>query len=215
MTIKDYYTILEVSRSATPLVIKKAYRRLALKYHPDRNGGSSLYEQKFKDVNEAYRVLSNETKRNDYNYAKWGRHHTDQKKAYTPMSVPLLLAIASKLKHKVANSDPHRLNDKLLSREVSELLSRSNVMMLIEKGQDKERFEIITNVIFVCHYVPYLQAQSFISSLVHLAHTNNDILLLIKKFDNELKYRSLWNRYKILIVMFMVAVLCLFIYFID
>ncbi len=58
MTGKDYYKILEVSPGATPLAIKKAYRRLAIKYHPDKNAGNSIYEQKFKEINEAYRVLS-------------------------------------------------------------------------------------------------------------------------------------------------------------
>jgi len=63
---KDYYKILEVPRTATQEEIKKSYRKLAMKYHPDRNKGDKTSESKFKDINEAYAVLSNEEKRKQY-----------------------------------------------------------------------------------------------------------------------------------------------------
>ena len=59
----DYYEILGVSRNATKVEIKKAYRRLAMKYHPDRNPGDKEAEEKFKLINEAYQVLSDDEKR--------------------------------------------------------------------------------------------------------------------------------------------------------
>ncbi|MEK7150973.1 MAG: molecular chaperone DnaJ [Patescibacteria group bacterium] len=61
--MKDYYTILGVARNATKDDIKKAYRRLAHQYHPDKKGGD---ESKFKEVNEAYQILSNDSKRAQY-----------------------------------------------------------------------------------------------------------------------------------------------------
>jgi molecular chaperone DnaJ len=69
----DYYDTLEISRSATADEIKKAYRKKALQYHPDRNPGDSEAERKFKDVSEAYEVLSDEKKRQIYDrYGKEG-----------------------------------------------------------------------------------------------------------------------------------------------
>jgi len=61
-----YYEILEISKNATQEEIKKAFRRLAQKYHPDRNLGDREAEAKFKRINEAYQVLSNPTERADY-----------------------------------------------------------------------------------------------------------------------------------------------------
>ena len=66
MTYKDYYKVLGVSKTATPEEIKKAYRKLALMYHPDKAKGDKTAEEKFKDVNEANEVLSNPEKRRKY-----------------------------------------------------------------------------------------------------------------------------------------------------
>lgn len=66
MTARDYYEILGVERSASSQEIKKAYRVLALKYHPDRNPGDAQAEASFKEATEAYEILSHEEKRTVY-----------------------------------------------------------------------------------------------------------------------------------------------------
>ena len=66
MDYKDYYQILGVARSASADEIRSAYRKLALKYHPDRNPGNKQAEEKFKEMNEAYQVLSDPQKRTRY-----------------------------------------------------------------------------------------------------------------------------------------------------
>jgi molecular chaperone DnaJ len=63
---RDYYEILEVPRTASEEEIKKAYRKIALKHHPDRNPGDASAEQKFKEASEAYSVLSDKVKRAQY-----------------------------------------------------------------------------------------------------------------------------------------------------
>lgn len=69
----EYYEILEISKDADGDIIKKAYRKMALKYHPDRNQGDKEAEEKFKKVNEAYQVLSDPEKKAVYDrYGKAG-----------------------------------------------------------------------------------------------------------------------------------------------
>jgi curved DNA-binding protein len=66
MDYKDYYKILGVSKNATQDEIKKAYRKLAKQYHPDKNQGNKEAEEKFKEISEAYEVLGNEENRKKY-----------------------------------------------------------------------------------------------------------------------------------------------------
>jgi curved DNA-binding protein len=78
MDYKDYYKILGVDRKASGDEIRKAYRKLAMQYHPDRNPGDKQAEERFKDFNEAYQVLSDEQKRARYDqlgssYSDWQR----------------------------------------------------------------------------------------------------------------------------------------------
>lgn len=64
--VRNYYEMLGVDKNAPSNEIKKAYRTLAIKYHPDRNLGNKAAEEKFKDINEAYEVLSDQTRRVQY-----------------------------------------------------------------------------------------------------------------------------------------------------
>jgi curved DNA-binding protein len=76
MDYKDYYKILNVNRNADLKEIKQVYRKLAMQYHPDRNPGNKAAEEKFKEINEAYQVLSDPSKRARYDqlgesYTHW------------------------------------------------------------------------------------------------------------------------------------------------
>jgi curved DNA-binding protein len=76
MTYKDYYKDLGVGKTATSAEIKKAYRKLANKYHPDKNNGEKTAEEKFKVISEAYEVLSDPVKRKKYDQfgADWKQY---------------------------------------------------------------------------------------------------------------------------------------------
>ena len=81
MEYKDYYQILGVARNASANEIKGAYRKLAMQYHPDRNPGDKQAEERFKEMNEAYQVLSDPQKRARYDqlgasYSQWQQQGT-------------------------------------------------------------------------------------------------------------------------------------------
>lgn len=83
MEYKDYYKTLGVDRKASEEEVKRAYRKLAMKFHPDRNPGDSKAEEKFKEVNEAYQVLSDPAKRARYDqlgdsYTRWQQRGAPQ-----------------------------------------------------------------------------------------------------------------------------------------
>lgn len=66
MSKKDFYQLLGVSKTSTPDEIKKSYRKLAMQFHPDKNQGNKKAEEKFKEISEAYEILSDEKKRQNY-----------------------------------------------------------------------------------------------------------------------------------------------------
>ena len=74
MEFKDYYSVLGVDKKASGEEIKKAFRKLAVKYHPDRNPNNKAAEEKFKEISEAYEVLGDAEKRQKYDqFARYGR----------------------------------------------------------------------------------------------------------------------------------------------
>ena len=66
MAKRDYYDVLGINKEATPDQIKSAYRKLAVKYHPDKNKGDKASEDKFKEASEAYHILSNSERKQNY-----------------------------------------------------------------------------------------------------------------------------------------------------
>ena len=68
MSKNDYYEVLGVTKTTDPSTIKSSYRKLAMKYHPDKNPGDKEAEKKFKEISEAYEVLSNPEKKRSLRY---------------------------------------------------------------------------------------------------------------------------------------------------
>ncbi|WP_159518016.1 DnaJ C-terminal domain-containing protein [Sunxiuqinia indica] len=83
MEYKDYYKILGVDKNASQAEIKKAYRKLAIKYHPDKNQGDKETESRFKEINEAHAVLSNPDKRKKYDELGENWNRFEQGGAYS------------------------------------------------------------------------------------------------------------------------------------
>jgi len=81
---KDYYSILGVSKTASADDVKKAYRKLARKYHPDMNPGDRVAEAKFKEINEAYEILSDADKRKKYD--QFGQYWKQADQARSPFN---------------------------------------------------------------------------------------------------------------------------------
>jgi DnaJ-class molecular chaperone len=87
MEFRDYYKILNVPKNATDKEVKQAYRKLARKYHPDVNPGNRQAEERFKEINEAYQVLSDPRRRAEYDQfgAEWARGGQYQQQAWQRM----------------------------------------------------------------------------------------------------------------------------------
>ena len=215
LKMKDYYKILEVSVTATLEDIKKSYRRLALKYHPDRNHGDKISESKFKEVAEAYEILSDAEERTKYDY-EYNRNRQSKntnssqqgKKAenkteesITPIT---FLSIFRGIRKKVEGLDKKRINQRNLFDSINELLTDTNINFLLNWDDIKTNRQIIEEVLVCCKPLGYDRHpfQSFIyierisPKLARLAGADNETIQNIYRFNKQRKLFSYWENYK-------------------
>ena len=120
MAIKDYYKILNVKPDASVTSIKQSYRKLAMKYHPDKNPQDELSAAVFSEIAEAYSVLGNPSARKNYNNE---RYYTATNEYAKPAeSIDSLLNKATHLKNQIANINPFRFNSDALLYSIKQLL---------------------------------------------------------------------------------------------
>ena len=82
---RDYYEVLGVERTSSAEEIKRAYRKLAVKFHPDKNHNNKLAENHFKEIKEAYETLSDRSRREAYNYERFFNITSSYKKIQQTM----------------------------------------------------------------------------------------------------------------------------------
>ena len=215
MSVKDYYKILEVTPAASQSDIKKSYRRLALRYHPDKNFGQQLYEAKFKEIQEAYHVLSDPKKRQDYNYRRNNYSHSyshARTKAYTPATPQTILNQTIDFRKKVSVLDSDRMNKVALFQQIQLLLSNPNIQLLQQHNDTKLNKRVIEEILFCSRFLPFANVEQICFQLTALAGSDNYLYQKIYKFSKEMRLKSYWIRYKIVAAILMSLLLCFAIY---
>jgi hypothetical protein len=202
----DYYKLLGVLPTATTEEIKKAYRQLALKYHPDRNPGDKNSEAFFKRVTEAYTILSDPEERESYNWEykksqQTSNNQNQQQKRAEPKQEPqvtpqVILSVFQDIRKKVVGIDKSRINQSALYNSLNDLLSVNNLNFLISWGDTKTNKQIITEVMTCSKVLAYPYVEKLSPKLAKLAGSDNDTIQKIFSFNKQQKYWSYWTRYK-------------------
>ncbi len=189
MAIKDYYDILEIQPGAGDAVIKKAYRRLAMRYHPDRNIGNAFASNHFREIQEAYDVLSDPVKRSEYHQKRW-QYSSDQISKHPPIIITpsLLLAEARKMENYVSGIDIFRMNHQALQKLLARLCSETNIRILQESEQPEKNREIVNCILNIIRPLRYPNLVPLVPSIVQIAGTDND---LIESIDKEVKQKRI------------------------
>jgi molecular chaperone DnaJ len=215
MSLKDYYKILEVTPAASQADIKKSYRRLALKYHPDKNFGNQLYEAKFKEILEAYHVLSDVKKRSDYNFQRNynSRSTTNTKrKTYTETTPQSILNQTIDFRRKISVLDPDRMNKVALFQQIQHLLSHQNIQILQQNNDAKINKRIVEEILFCSRHLPFVHVEKICFQLAALAGTDNKLYQRIYNFSKDIRLKSYWNKYKLMLAIIVSIILCLIMY---
>lgn len=212
MLLKDYYKILELSPAASVADIKKSFRRLALLYHPDRNFGSNVYEAKFKEIKEAYEVLSDVKQRQEYTRQRTNNPQPEKKKTYQPPAAETVLNQTIDLRKKIAALDPYRMNKYGLYKEIQHLLAIQNILIIKHHNNFAVNKRIIDEIIFCSQYLPYPYIEKICFHLTELAGTDNETFRKIHHFSKEARIRSFWHKYKFAAAVIVALILCILIY---
>jgi len=214
MSSKDYYQLLGVKSNASTEEIKKSYRRLALKYHPDKNPGDLLAEAVFKEIAEAYDVLSDAKKREDYHYKRFYTYNYKYAAAQTatPQSI---LNDAIKLQKLVEKADPFRINRDALLFQLQQILSADNLSLLLEKKQADINKAIAETILIVCKPLQYTYSEIIAEQLCILAVGNDNLEKKISEFLNNQRKKDTWRRYKVVAALLVAIILCLIIFLIS
>lgn len=212
MLLKDYYKILEITPSATLADIKKSFRRLALLYHPDKNFGSNLYEAKFKEIKEAYEILSDVRQRREYNSRRHGQYQSEKKKTYRQPDPRAILDRTIAFRKKITALDPERMNKRAVYHHLQHLLAIQNILILKHSNEQEINKRFIDEIISCSRFLPFPQVEKICLQLTELAGTDNEIYRKIYHFSRQSRLQTYWNKYKLLIAVIVALMLCLLIY---
>jgi hypothetical protein len=213
MSSKDYYIILGVKPTASFDEIKRSYRRLALKYHPDKNPGDIIAETTFKEIVEAYEILSDTKKRDDYHYRRFYTYNYKYKD--TPKATPQsILKDAVKLQQLVKRADPFRINQDALLLQIEEVLNENNLTILEEDKQLSVNAQIINALLIACkpmHFSFYLKVHEKLTLLAD----NNGSKQILANFYRLKQKEHTWSKYKVIGAVVLALLMCLAIFLIS
>jgi len=205
---KDLYRVLEIPFTASQLEIKKSYRKLALKFHPDITSGDKSLEERFKEVQSAYETLSNDDKRKSYDikykdYYKLWNGEKDKSGAKeeqratekeSPKTTPhIILEKFRAISEAIKTHRKQSLNQNTFISNLRALLNEHNIAVLRIYDDFEINRKIIQLALVCCKKLDYRYQAEIIGSLVKVAGTDNEILGSIFEFSKKEKYLNYLN----------------------
>lgn len=212
MELKDYYGILQIETSATKPEIKKAYRKLAMRFHPDKNQNDLYAAARFEEIKEAYEVLTNPSKKEYYLQQRWYNQSIGKRKTESIITPVTVLKQMLELDIYVYKLDVHRMDKQGLADYTGELLSNANIDKILLFNEQHVNNQIIIIAIKAMSSLTYRQAEVISNNLYKLAGENAEFKNMINEFLYLKKQKEKTEKYKPVIALLIVAILCLLIW---
>jgi len=212
MHLKDYYTILQVEPSATLPEIKKAYRKLALQHHPDKNQNDPYSSAQFTEIKEAYEVLTNPAKKEYYLQQRWYEQSIGKRKTQDVITPVTILKQALELEKYVSTLDVFRMDKEGLKEYILGLLPNSTIEQLKNFNELETNRQIIITVIKAMNPLPQAFTGTIITQLEKLSVGDEVAIALLTAFSKKTAKKTRREKYSLIIIIVATIILCLLIW---
>lgn len=212
MNLVDYYAILELSPSASLKEVKAAYRRLAHQYHPDKTNNDKYAAAQFEIVKEAYEVLTDPSRKEQYLQQRWYAHSMGQRSQPLIVNPVDVLKRLIELDKYVTTLDVHRLDEEGLYSYIHYILSDEIVEKLNHFGDITVNKSIIEAALRAGQPLSFRYANE-LAALLGKIHSGEETTLHISGYLRHARSLSNWSTYRTWVVLLLVLALCLVIYF--
>ena len=212
MANKDYYAILQVKPGANLPEIKKSYRRLALQFHPDKNPENPMAKEKFQELTEAYNVLGDARKREQYHYARWWKGTVGKRQNHPPISPYAILLQCREISNRVKQSNSFRINRDSLFFQLMAIISDERIALLNDWGDGFTNFQIVKEADTASTPLAFQQWKLINLQLRKIDPSNATQQAFLIQRARETRGLHLWEKYKFLAAVLLTLLLCLLMY---
>ena len=212
MKLKDYYSILELAPSATIPEIKKAYRRLAQQYHPDKNNNDVYTTAQFTEIKEAYEVLTNPAKKEYYLQQRWYNQSMGKRMTQDVITPVTVLMQALELEKYVSTLDVFRMDKVGLQEYILCLISDSTIEKLKKINEPETNLQIVTIILRAMLPLPKLYVKGITEQLNKLSEGDEIAKNQLTAFIQRTEKKNRRERYSLILIIIATAFLCLLIY---
>ena len=212
MHLKDYYSILEIETSANLLEIKKAYRKLALQYHPDKTHNDPYATAQFSAIKEAYEVLTNPAKKEYYLQHRWYNQHKGKRKSQEVITPVTILMQVVDLEKYVATLDAFRMDKKGLEEYILGLLPDATVDVVKNFNDPEINKNIIILIIKAMSPLPTDYSGAIMIQLKKLAAGDEKNELIVADYIQKKAKKTRREKYSLLLILVITLFLCAIIF---
>jgi molecular chaperone DnaJ len=212
MQLKDYYKVLNVRPTANLQQIKKSFRILALQFHPDKNPGSVYAEAQFREIQEAYEILSDTKKREEYNYKRWyGKSLGKQFKSVTTKPAAIL-AECERLDNYISGVNIFQVDFDALGYHIRQILSDINIGILRQFNDISINRQIVQKTLRCSRALPVNYTDTITGLLAGIAGNDEEMNKNIQLFTKQQWQKKRWHKYKTISVITITILICWLIY---
>jgi molecular chaperone DnaJ len=209
MAVKDYYKILELKPNAREDEIRKSFRRLALQYHPDVNNGEKHTDAWYREIQEAYEVLTDPHKKANYLQERWllkskGMEFEDT----TPLTPEFIEMKFRSLRQSIANMDHFRMDHEKLKSEISGVCNDVRIDALVGHADSQINKKIIEHLTYCLEPLHYKYIDSFKPVLTRISGQSKENNTLVASWYRHRKRLHTWEKNQWWVILLITVAAC-------